>query len=258
MANDEGQPEASTTFRNCHEGSATHNDGGDREGTNTPRQNSSLDTWDEMSTVLPTPPSPAASTRSMPFRLLDLPQELQDKVYQQLYAQQYDLNVSLKNSPRRDRQLFQRKIVLSVPPHNLESACRKTRLDAGHIRKEAFSGCLHPSYTGALGLRVLHMLNQDQFAWLRVRVSKIVISVWTLPNLRGNFTPETWDTTSAVFPNLKTIVLASKYRRMKFSQTKMINPEWEMVQSPGYDAQFSTAKRMTIPPLQSVLSKHMS
>ncbi len=51
-----------------------------------------LDTWSEVAAALPPPPPP-------PFRFLNLPPEIQNKIYQAVYAEKYGLEAIIVDNP---------------------------------------------------------------------------------------------------------------------------------------------------------------
>lgn len=76
------------------------------------------------------------------FRLLDLPQELQDRIYK-LYYGTYDVVVSEPSTGRHeDIWFFQYKYSIDQAAEyiQLETTCRKIRADSSKIRKEGYSG----------------------------------------------------------------------------------------------------------------------
>lgn len=82
------------------------------------------------------------NTSSQPFRLLDLPQEIQDKIYGH-YHGRYDLKLKSKQSVTPDGTSIFEPVVGYEQDHiNLELACRKVRQDSSKVRQGCYSGVL--------------------------------------------------------------------------------------------------------------------
>lgn len=105
-----------------------------------------------------------------PFRLLDLPQELQDHVYR-MYFGRFDLCVVY---PR----LFQSTIKALLPNSrtNLALASKKVRDDCYRVRAECFSGDIY--FVGCSYLDfgcVTTLLEEGDAAWLAKKATRFVL-----------------------------------------------------------------------------------
>lgn len=115
-----------------------------------------------------------------PFRLFDLPQEIQDKIYCEYYGP-YDLELT-ESDQRSSNNL---PTVRGLPAYaSLERTCRKVREDASKCRKQCYSGTLRiteEKYTYKRRLRRLRYFGPT--SWWAASTTRVQLSDISLHNV---------------------------------------------------------------------------
>lgn len=171
----------------------------------------------------------------VPFRLFDLPLEIQNKIYQHLYEKEYGIMAGMSEGILclRGRSNF-------LPSYKLELACRKTRDDSHLIRKNAFNGHLQVSQHEKEGLKALSILFLDNFSWVRTRVTKLTIGSFSGRSMPGSDVPELWKEVFNHFPHVKEVELHYSIVRRQHEDrdSDMETAEWKETCRDGYQEAF--------------------
>ena len=106
-----------------------------------------------------------------PFRLLDLPQEIQDQIYAKYYE---GVDLVLRKCERRDSIIFTSAISFKPLPNLIiEQTCRKVLTDSRRVRHNIWSRKL--TIARLLGVKpwINPLASDIKFAWLRQLVEKL-------------------------------------------------------------------------------------
>ncbi|KAJ9606293.1 hypothetical protein H2200_009254 [Cladophialophora chaetospira] len=209
-----------------------------------------IQTDNHTSTPSPTP----VSSSSAPARLLDLPQELQDKIYRHLYKEKYNIKAHVRDKEHSelpsDSTAPNILVLHGLPSPNLEFACRKAYQDTADLRKNAFSGHLHipcdvATAVHTRGINTLTVLARPRFAWLRARVLEIELTGFDGKSGMSWLWPEMWDGILHGMTRLQSINVDYTLERQVYYPEDPIRTAWEWgrITQPGYDDLFAAGKK---------------
>ncbi len=150
---------------------------------------------------------PAASASNKPLCFFNLPQELQERVYEHYYMHKSDIRVRLVvDDPTRCRPRLE---FIGLPRKDLELACRKIWRDTQRSRRDIFSGQMYIDYDPMFGFDALYQLcAKPSCRWMRDRVSKLWFTgLCRSPMLDRHRQTNQWQDLFANFPAVKEIKL---------------------------------------------------
>ncbi|KAI1614753.1 hypothetical protein EDD37DRAFT_681251 [Exophiala viscosa] len=193
-----------------------------------------------------TPPTPT-------FRLFDLPQEIQDRIYKHLYVEKYGASVYIvdnSNYARDYRQHgLQKYFVFRTTSYSVELACKKLRDDTHLLRKDAFNGHLHVDFHEDYGWQAMERLCSESFAWLQIRVTDLKMAGFSGRAISGRvFDASTWEQDLDLlkhFPEVTTIEIKYDITKYKYQadMDDIETDEWRRLQEPGADQAFLDGTR---------------
>ena len=203
----------------------------------------------ELTSVPDTMNAAEPAMASVPFRLLDLPQELQDKVYSLLYAETYDVAVTIAHN-RDPRELLKPHIFTlnNIPSYAIELACKKTREDTHLIRRNAFNGQLSITLQELSDEISVGELCANLPFWLRTHVTSLTIGPFIeSTTTEGDSTVKAWTFPNFLlhFPRVKVIQVNCERAKMyKRHPTRLSNTdEWNRLMAPNAYEVFHSGQR---------------
>ena len=207
-----------------------------------------------MNTETITRPERTPSPPYVPFRFLDLPQEIQDKIYPWVYAEKYDLGVymigPLKDRGRRKRYDHEAEpedeLIVDGSNYwydNLAQVNKKIREDSRKARQAAFKGALRVAWDEDYNGQAFLEFREDKWATLRSLVTDLSIGGMSGRSCVG-LNEDFWDAMPVLFPQVKTITVRyDVYRRQHVDRDMDTETsEWKRVCSDGYDDDFDAGR----------------
>ncbi|KIV87134.1 hypothetical protein PV11_02702 [Exophiala sideris] len=186
----------------------------------------------------------SVSPSTPPFRLFDLPQEIQNKIYKHLYAEKYRASVLVADNRDYVREYRQhglrKKFYFNTTNYSVELACKKLRNDTHLLRKDAFNGHVQIKYHESYDWEALEKLCSGSFVWLRTRVTCIEMAGLNGRSIGGNlFDASTWEQLELLkhFPQVRTIEIYYDITKYNY-RDEMETTEWKRLQEPGSEQAF--------------------
>ncbi|KAJ9604076.1 hypothetical protein H2200_011599 [Cladophialophora chaetospira] len=165
---------------------------------------------------------------SRPFRFLDLPPELQNRIYEMACKDGSGTPTVKEADDKEDDDTHQFYLQIDWPS-NLHLASKKTYQDSKFVR---------PSFNGHLRCHLgpISSFNEDvNWRKLRSRVTKITFFGFTPANMNNrNFGRDEWDRMSAFFPNVEEIDVEWTKTEYKFvPESNELTQGWKDLWKPG-------------------------
>lgn len=154
----------------------------------------------------------ADAEEAEPFRLLDLPQEIQENVYTQ-YHGSYDLELGVTIYWHKKGQKT-KPFLEGMPAYkNLESSCSKLRADSFKIRKQSYTGTLRYIKEKPRAHFILSEMKQSQHAnWILKATTRLEFPLEdsTL------FNRLQWKKWMAFFPVTSELRIAVRHQKLSY------------------------------------------
>lgn len=203
------------------------------------------------STSRPRTPSPP------PFRLLDLLQQVQDKIYSMIYEK--DLVVVMKCDNRKQHKSrmteedwervggrFPLGVMFSRGSSDggLPFVSKKVHNDARLARLRDFNGHLAVYFDERHVPEAFEKICEDKFQSLRERVTTLGFNQLSSRTTSAAFSSEFWESMVPLFPQVKEIRLHYEVFRYvnRDRESDVETLQWQQIRSQGYDAAFAEGR----------------
>ncbi|KAJ9610271.1 hypothetical protein H2200_005048 [Cladophialophora chaetospira] len=195
-------------------------------------------------------PPRTASPPVIPFRFFDLPQEIQDKVYEIIYAEKHGVSVHI-SGPLQDRGRGRRGYGKEVEVEKLhinggyygddglKRACKKMRNDSFPARKAVFNKKMSVGWDEDYRGQAFEELRAEKYAKLRSEITHLSIGEFS-GRTCGELPSVFWDDIHTLFPQVKTIKASyGMYRRQHVDRDfDDETSEWRRIMADDYDDAF--------------------